>query len=256
MNHKLSNNFNNLQLPIRIDKHGEGNGDYYGQYFFVCGVKSDWVSDYDRLLLNRFSSQKNGLQAMLVFNDGRKISGKQRKMAYILLNLICKHHGYDKFAAQELRETLKIDYIKKSNSKWFSLSDCNMTEANNYIKYLIYFSVETGIELPVTLVKDEHTSAFIYACLMNRKCVISGEPNADIHHCSGKVGAGRNRRKVDNRNSEFLPLSRKYHQEAHTIGDNAFFEKYKLYGMKLNEQDLDQLGLLNGWYDVLEKENE
>lgn len=251
---KVSNYVNAVKIPVAIKKHGEGQNDLYGYYFFLCATKSDWLSDYDKRMIERFENENGGLKAMLVIDDNRTISAKQRKLANSLLTMICNFHGYDRFTCKELREWFKIDYLKTTKSKWFSLSDCSVTEANNYIAYLIYQSVEMGLELPIGMIKDEFSTKFIHACLMTRTCCVTGKKiTVQIHHSNKKVGMGRNRKKIDHTDFELLPLVAELHHEAHTIGDEAFKQKYLVYGIKLSQQDLVKLGINKNWKDKLDE---
>ena len=69
---------------------------------------------------------------------------------------------------------------------------------------------------------------YIYACLIAKKCCITGRP-AELHHID-RVGMGRNRDDIIHEGMEVLPLCREMHQEAHTMSDREFFEKYHLPG--------------------------
>jgi len=69
---------------------------------------------------------------------------------------------------------------------------------------------------------------YVYACLINKKCVISGG-QAELHHIE-RVGMGRNRNEIIHEGMEVLPLTREYHSEAHTMADQDFFSKYHLDG--------------------------
>ena len=67
---------------------------------------------------------------------------------------------------------------------------------------------------------------YVYSCLINKRCCICGRA-ADLHHVE-RVGMGRSRTEICHEGMEVLPLCREHHTEAHTIPDDAFFERYHL----------------------------
>ena len=69
---------------------------------------------------------------------------------------------------------------------------------------------------------------YVYSCLINRKCAICGR-KAELHHVE-RVGMGRNRDDIIHDGMECLPLCREHHAEAHTMPDDAFFDRYHLEG--------------------------
>lgn len=84
----------------------------------------------------------------------------------------------------------------------------------------------------------------MYGCIKYRKCCITGRPGADIHHVEGsRVGMGRNRRKISHRGLELMALSREWHEKVHKEGEKDIFEKYKIYGIIIDDETLKDLGL-------------
>ena len=55
-----------------------------------------------------------------------------------------------------------------------------------------------------------------------------------LHHVDA-VGMGRNRKDIIHLGMRVMPLRSDLHYEAHTIGQNSFEEKYKVFGIKLDE---------------------
>ena len=91
------------------------------------------------------------------------------------------------------------------------------------------FIVEYDIPCRVSLLEYvDDVPDYIYACLIAKKCCITGRP-ADLHHID-RVGMGRDRDDIIHEGMEVLPLCREMHQEAHTMSDREFFEKYHLPG--------------------------
>ena len=68
------------------------------------------------------------------------------------------------------------------------------------------------------------------------------EKRAHIHHVDA-VGSGRNRNEVDHTQLRLIALCAEHHQETHTIGWETFNKKYKVAGIKVNEQTIQRLGI-------------
>ena len=92
-------------------------------------------------------------------------------------------------------------------------------------RFLIRFILEWDIPVSFPLYEfaDDLTD-YIYACLVNRKCAVCGR-RADLHHVE-HVGIGRDRDEIIHEGMEVMPLCREHHNEAHTIGQQSFNDKY------------------------------
>lgn len=66
-----------------------------------------------------------------------------------------------------------------------------------------------------------------------KKCAICGR-EGEIHHVD-TIGMGNDRRKVDDSDYRKICLCRQHHTEAHNIGMTEFESKYKVYGIKFEE---------------------
>lgn len=176
--------------------------------------------------------KKNITECRVVFDDGRRISALQRKKAYATIRDIADYTGD---IPEYMKEFLKYSFIEKYGGNDFSLSDCTMTEATNFISYLIDFCFENNIGTRDTLLnRTDDIGHYLYSCLANRKCVICNG-KGEIHHCEGsKVGMGFNRNEINNIGRRAICLCRKHHSQAH-LSEKDFFEKYCVYGIKLDE---------------------
>jgi hypothetical protein len=119
-----------------------------------------------------------------------------------------------------------------------------MTEAREFINYLIDFCLYHGISTRDTSMLDytDDISHYLYACMAYRKCCICGD-KAEIHHCEGsRIGMGFNRNHVDNVGKKAIALCRKHHNQAHN-NEYGFFDKYHVYGIKLDNYLVKKLGL-------------
>ncbi len=161
-------------------------------------------------------------------DDGRTISADQRKKIYATMRDISIWSGH---TPDEIKALLKYDYIAKTGADYFSLSDVDMTTANEFLTHIIEFCIESDIPCDDNLIdRSPDVARYIYACAINKKCVCCGG-KAEPHHLDA-VGAGRNRKEIIHLGMSMLPLCRTHHSEAHTIGKDTFCNKYHAFGIK------------------------
>lgn len=207
-----------------------------GEIYKVKDGRAIIVADIDS-----YKAEKQEIKSCLVrYDDGRHISADQRKKIYAIIADISQYTGN----APEMEKALqKYFYIERYGGDYFSLSDCTMTEAREFINYLIDFCFENSIGTRDTLLnRTDDISSYLYSCLINRKCAVCNK-KAEIHHCTGsRVGMGFNRRKINNVGRSAIALCRKCHSIAHN-DERRFFDKYHIYGIKLDEYAVKKLGL-------------
>ena len=163
--------------------------------------------------------------------DNRKISYEQRKKAYACIADISKYTGYQPEQAKEL---MKYLYIIRTGGEYFSLSNCSMETAKEFINVLLDYIIENGIQMDESGVdRSEDIDHYLWKCLRERKCCVCGR-KAEIHH-SKAIGRGFNRKHFDDSNLMKMALCRNHHTESHTIGQKEFMKKYKVYGIKYKE---------------------
>lgn len=194
------------------------------------------LPDLDRALLRQYSKVE------VILPDGRKISCTQRRKVYALLGEIAEYVDGIRNAdtIEEQKRLLKMEFMLKrmesAERRMFSLSDCDMSTAREFITYLIDFIIANDIPTRVPLIDNcDDIAAYMYACTMHRKCAVCGKA-ADIHHCEGsRIGAGVDRTKVHQLGREVLPLCRVHHTELHAMAESEFIAKYHLQKVKLDE---------------------
>lgn len=162
--------------------------------------------------------------------DNRPLSDKQRKACYALLGEISDYTGQSK---EQTKEWMKIkflsDDLEQTADKIFSLSNAPMSLVCAFQRYLVRFIVDWDIPCRFSLLNFvDDIPDYIYACLIHKKCCITGGP-AELHHVD-RVGMGRDRTDIIHEGLEVLPLIHEKHMEAHTMSDQAFFDKYHLSG--------------------------
>ncbi len=185
--------------------------------------------------------EKQKINKCLVrFDDGRTINAEQRKKAYAILSDITEFTGNLPEYEKELQ---KYFYIARYGAEYFSLSDCTVSEAREFISYLIDFCFENNIGTRDTLLNQtDDIGRYLYSCIANRKCAVCNA-KAEIHHCEGsRVGMGFNRNKIDNVGRKAIALCRRHHNQAHN-DEYGFFAKYHIYGIPLDEYLVKKLKL-------------
>lgn len=176
----------------------------------------------ERLIRRQYDTVEIGLP------DGRKISPEQRRKCYALFGEIAEWAGYE---PEEIKEELKHQFrkkvVKSLERELFSLSDCDMTTAREFLNYLIDFVLRNDVPTHVPLAElSDDIDRYVYACLMRKKCAVCGQ-KADLHHID-QVQMGHNRNEIEHIGRRCLPLCRKHHDEIHSIGCDRFLQYYHL----------------------------
>ena len=138
---------------------------------------------------------------------------------------------------ETVRRAMTLHYCRLLDIVPFSLSDTDMTTANDFIGWLIDLCVEHGIPAHESLLNlCEDIGRYLYACVKHRRCAICGG-RADIHEWGeGKPGMGRNRAKMHHSGQLVEPLCRLHHREVEQIGQQSFDEKYHLEPIALDDE--------------------
>lgn len=199
----------------KVTRYKQSNGRYS-----VVVENVDLTDDALLLLDNGYPLDVN-----VEIQDGKRITVKQRKKIFALVNDIEAHTGQPR---QYMREMF-IDFITFLNgySKRFSLSDCTRKQAGELIDVILEWVFVNDIPLNYKtsdLMKQDQT--FLYLATVHRKCVICGE-HAELAHYHA-VGRGRNRRKIDHTDNKVLALCSNHHREQHDMGMDSFNAKYHL----------------------------
>lgn len=207
------------------------------------------IQDYDEELLTVTAPYSDTMRlirqritrAEICLDDGRTISADQRRKIYATLRDISLWSGH---APEYLKELMKYGYIGQTGREYFSLSDCDMTTAREYLSFLIDFCLEWDIPCADSLLeRSPDIGAYVYSCLVHRRCAVCGG-KAELHHVD-RVGLGRDRREITHIGMRALPLCRVHHGEAHSLGEESFEGKYHLFGIKL-DPDLAKVWKLKG----------
>lgn len=172
--------------------------------------------------------RQNIHHAEITLDDGRRISIEQRKKIYATLRDISEYTGDPPEAT---KEWMKYGYLEKTGQQYFSLADCSVTTAREFINYLMDVCLCNGIILTESgLKRTDDINAYLIQCIRHKRCCICGRP-ADIHHMDA-IGMGNDRRHYDDSEHEIIALCREHHTQAHSLGNVRFMERYKVYGIK------------------------
>lgn len=169
----------------------------------------------------------------LYLDEDREITGQQRKKIYATLNDIAIFTGYSPIEAKQI---MKYEHIKKTGCDYFSLSDCSIDTAREFINTLVDFCLHNGVPVKEPMLsRTDDIDTYLYQCLKHRKCCICGR-DGEIHHWD-TVGMGNDRRTYDDRLNRKMCLCRVHHTIAHQKGVVDFQEKYHVYGIIYNESE-------------------
>jgi hypothetical protein len=194
-------------------------------------------SNIDRAILREYREVQIGL------SDGRYISAEQRRKAYALMNEISEWMGE---LPEFVKRLMKLEFItnrlQSLQKQIFSLADCDMTTAREFITYLIDFILEHDVPTSRPLYElCDDINKYVYACLMTKKCVICGK-KADLHHFDA-IGMGRNRADVYQIGMRVISLCREHHGIAHTKGRSWITEDMHLIAIPLTAEIGKKYGL-------------
>lgn len=180
------------------------------------------LPDVQRACLRQYDEVQIGLE------DKRLISPVQRRKAYALMAEIANWSGE---SPEQVKLILKRRFLKdeltRMEQELFSLADCDVTTAREYITYLIDFILAYDIPTAVMLCElCDDIPRYVYSCMAHKKCAVCGKPT-ELHHVD-RVGMGRDRHDICHIGMEALPLCREHHMEAHQHGDERLMDKYHL----------------------------
>lgn len=181
--------------------------------------------------LGQYITEKKARYAEIRIDDGRTITSLQRRKAYATIRDISSWTGY---LPEEQKEWLKYLYIERTGNPYFSLSDCSMDTAREFINTILDYALEEGIPLSERgIERTDDIGRYLYSCIKNKRCAVCGRPG-EIHHVDA-IGAGRDRRHVDDSGYRKICLCREHHTAAHQRGMKAFEQMYHVYGIVVQE---------------------
>jgi hypothetical protein len=196
------------------------------------------MANYDNI--DRFTKRKYS-EVEIGLNDGRTISLKQRKAIHAFIGAIAEYSGD---MPNGIKHLMKMKFLTEQYNglakKMFSLSDCDMTLARDFTKYLIDFCLDFGVPLNFDLFKfigddRDMVAHWVYSCIKHKQCTVCGN-RGELHHID-TVGMGNDRTEIIHEGMEAMCLCRVHHGEYHNTGKTAFCDKYHIDGgIKLDKE--------------------
>jgi hypothetical protein len=154
----------------------------------------------------------------LKLDDGRSITGEQRKKVFACIKDISLYTGYE---AEYARQLLTLAYCYQYNIEPFSLSDCSMETAREFVTYLIEFCIEQDIPLSESAIeRTDDINKYLYLTIKKSICSVCGG--------QGVVYTVTNGNK--------LSLCNNHYDEAKIKGLERFEKMYKVYSIKIKEE--------------------
>lgn len=170
----------------------------------------------------------DSFDAEIRLDDGRTISVDQRKKIFATIKDIALYTGDH---PEDQRAFLLYDYCIRTGEFPFSLRDCSMTQARDFIDFIIEFILREDIPLSeIALNRTDNIDKYLYNCIKHKRCSICGKTPSDLHHVD-TIGMGGDRRAIDDSKYLKIQLCRLHHNQAHAMGIDSFKAKYHVYGI-------------------------
>lgn len=161
------------------------------------------------------------------FDDGRTITSEQRRKCYAMFKDISYWMGD---VPESVKEYMKTEHIIRTGCDSFSLRNCSIDLAREFINTMIEFCLQNGIALSeIGIDRTDDIGKYLWYCLKYKKCAVCGKAG-EIHH-EDAIGMGNDRTKYDDSNNKKICLCRTHHTIAHQKGIKLFQETYKVYGI-------------------------
>ena len=114
------------------------------EYADITAYKPDRSGTYLKIFipdrhLEESIVKKRIKDCMIWLDDGRHISAEQRKKAYATIRDIADFTGY---SVEDMKERLKVEHIIRTGCREFSLSDCTMDTAREFINTMLDLALE------------------------------------------------------------------------------------------------------------------
>lgn len=162
---------------------------------------------------------ESGLKGQIKFDDKRLITSEQRCKIFATIKDFSLYTGYD---AEYARQLLTLAFCYQQGIEPFSLSNCSLEIARNFISYLIEFCIEQDIPLSETAIeRTDDINAYLYMTIKKSICCCCGSPG--VVYTLDK-----------DKNKMCLCLN--HYEKAKEIGLSKFCKANKVYGIKIKEK--------------------
>ena len=179
--------------------------------------------------ISRDILQKCVKEVEIKLTDGRGISADQRKAIFATIRDISQWSGDE---PEYTRQFLMWDFCSKTERDTFSLSNCTVSDARDFMDYLVDFCLRWDIPTRAPLSERAGDAGrYTYACIEHGKCCVCGK-DGEIHHVDTVGANGGNRERISHIGLNALCLCRIHHTQAHT--DPDFIKKNHLVPIPLD----------------------
>ena len=114
-----------------------------------------------------------GLFAVIKFWDSRRISEIQRKMIFATCKDIAEYIGDPK---ELVRSDLISNFSEDAGIDFFSLSDCSLETAREFINYIMDYAIKNDILLTGRGTdRTDDIDKYLYSCIKHEKCCVCGK---------------------------------------------------------------------------------
>ena len=174
----------------------------------------------------------NVINAEIRIDDNRSITVDQRKKIFATIKDIADFTGNH---PEDQRGQLLYDYCIETGEMPFSLSNCSISTAREFITFIIDFILKENIPLSdAVLSRTEDIDRYLWGCIKYKRCAICGG-HGETHHYD-VIGMGNDRTTLDDSLKRKIQLCREHHSIAHNIGRDSFGAKYHVYGIIYKEE--------------------
>ena len=186
------------------------------------------------MIQSKIIKYRNGssINAEIKIDDGRTITSDQRKKIFATIKDISLYTGDH---PEDLRAYLLYDYCIETGEMPFSLSNCSISTAREFITFIIDFILKHDIPLSdAALKRTDDIDRYLWGCIKYKRCCLCGK-DGETHHWDA-IGMGHDRRTYDDTDNRKIQLCRIDHSEAHAMGRDSFGAKYHVYGIIYEEE--------------------
>jgi hypothetical protein len=167
-----------------------------------------------------------GLFAVIKFWDSRRITEVQRKMIFATCKDIADYIG-------ELKELVRSDLISSFSEDagidFFSLSDCSLEIAREFINYIMEYVIKNDIPLTGRGIdRTDDIDKYLYSCISHEKCCLCGKQGVIYTVTKGNK----------------ICLCNKDYESAKTKGLDEVEKMYKVYPIRIKETERDEKSIL------------
>lgn len=168
--------------------------------------------------------------------DKRVITREQRKKIYAVFGEVAQFMGDFDFGANKyVKNMLKGMFLhERPEHGWFSLADCSVETAGEFIDFLIGFCLEHSIQTQDTLLRRcEDARRYMYQCLKHRKCAVCNKPG-EVYYVDS-IGMDSSKKTMSDLIHRRICLCSEHYNKARKMGWQEFADYRHVVGVLYNE---------------------